>query len=161
MAVLNWMNYSKNICESFGILASINLSTPTQFFPHKYTSHLICRANHLADFYMTKYWSLKSHYQNKFEWNFIIVIWTWWFHMSSGMVFFTVLAVELLSKLLQVRSSHQRCSMKKGFLKNSQNSQEHTCARIWETLWHRCFLVNFAKFLRIPFLQNNLGRLLL
>ena len=28
-------------------------------------------------------------------------------------------------------------------------------------LWHRCFPVNFAKFLRTPFLQNNFGRLLL
>ena len=28
-------------------------------------------------------------------------------------------------------------------------------------LWHRCFSVNFVKFLRTPFLQNTLGRLLL
>ena len=28
-------------------------------------------------------------------------------------------------------------------------------------LWHRCFSVNFAKFLRTPFLQNTSGRLLL
>ena len=28
-------------------------------------------------------------------------------------------------------------------------------------LWHRCFPVNFAKFLRTPFLQNTSGRLLL
>ena len=28
-------------------------------------------------------------------------------------------------------------------------------------LWHRCFPVNFAKFLRTPFLQSNSGRLLL
>ena len=27
-------------------------------------------------------------------------------------------------------------------------------------LWHRCFPVNFVKFLRTPFLQNNSGRLL-
>ena len=27
-------------------------------------------------------------------------------------------------------------------------------------LWHRCFPVNFAKFLRTPFLQNTSGRLL-
>ena len=27
--------------------------------------------------------------------------------------------------------------------------------------WHRCFPVNFAKFLRTPFLQNFSGRLLL
>ena len=28
-------------------------------------------------------------------------------------------------------------------------------------LWHRCFPVNFAKFLRTPFLENTSGRLLL
>ena len=28
-------------------------------------------------------------------------------------------------------------------------------------LWHRCFAVNFAKFLTTPFLQNTSGRLLL
>ena len=28
-------------------------------------------------------------------------------------------------------------------------------------LWHGCFPVNFAKFLRTPFLQNTSGRLLL
>ena len=27
--------------------------------------------------------------------------------------------------------------------------------------WHRCFPVNFAKFLRTPFLQNTSGRLLM
>ena len=30
-----------------------------------------------------------------------------------------------------------------------------------KSLWHRCFPVNFAKFLRTPFLQNASGRLLL
>ena len=30
-----------------------------------------------------------------------------------------------------------------------------------ERHWHRCFPVNFAKFLRTPFLQNTYGRLLL
>ena len=57
---------------------------------------------------------------------------------------------------------------KKGFLKISQNSQENTCARISvlikvsvlkKRLCHRCFPVNFAKFLRTPFLieQNTSG----
>ena len=27
--------------------------------------------------------------------------------------------------------------------------------------WHRCFTMNFAKFLRTPFIQNTSGRLLL
>ena len=57
-----------------------------------------------------------------------------------------------------------------------QNSQENTCARVsffskvtgwglqfcWKKrLWHRCFAVNFAKFLRTSFLQNTFGLLLL
>ena len=29
------------------------------------------------------------------------------------------------------------------------------------TLWHTCFPVNFAEFLRPPFLQSTSGRLLL
>ena len=62
---------------------------------------------------------------------------------------------------------HQRCSMKKGVLKHFSNSQENTCARgtfatlLKKRLWLRCFPVNFAKFLRTPFLQNTSRRLLL
>ena len=56
------------------------------------------------------------------------------------------------------------------FLEISQNSQENTCARAFfnnvatllkKRLWHRCFPVNFAKFLGTPFLQNTSGRLFL
>ena len=58
---------------------------------------------------------------------------------------------------------------KKVFLEILQNSQENTCARVsffskvagLGRLWHRCFPVNFAKFLRTPFLQNTTGRLLI
>ena len=37
------------------------------------------------------------------------------------------------------RSSYQKCSVRKGVLK----------------LWHRCFAVNLAKFLRTPFLTEH------
>ena len=62
---------------------------------------------------------------------------------------------------------------KKVFLEISQNSQENTCARdsfliklqacnfIKKESLYRCFPVNFAKFLRTPFLQNTSGQLLL
>ena len=36
-----------------------------------------------------------------------------------------------------------------------------TATLLKKRLWHRCFPVNFAKFLRTPFLQNTSGRLLL
>ena len=72
----------------------------------------------------------------------------------------------------------QRCSVKKVFLGISQNSQENTCARISfliklqasglrlstllkKRFWHWCFPVNFAKFLRLPFLTEHLHWLLL
>ena len=54
----------------------------------------------------------------------------------------------------------RRCSVNKLFLEISQTSQENTCARfsfLKKRLWHRCFPVNFAKFLRTSFLQNTLG----
>ena len=61
----------------------------------------------------------------------------------------------------------QRSSVKKVFLEISQNSQEITCVRVSfliklqarpatllkKRLWHRRFPVNFAKFLRTPFLK--------
>ena len=58
------------------------------------------------------------------------------------------------------RSSHRRCSIKKVFLKTSQNQQENTCARVsllvklqvWG--WYRCFPVNFEKFLRTHFYRT-------
>ena len=75
-----------------------------------------------------------------------------------------------------VRSSHRRCSVKKGVLRNvAKFTGKHLCQRLFsnkfadlrpatllkKSLWHRCFPVNFAKFLITPFLQNTSGRLLL
>ena len=71
----------------------------------------------------------------------------------------------------------RRCSVKKVFIEISQNSRENTCSRVsfliklpaWgpatlllkKRLWHKCFPLNFAKFLRTPFLTEHLRRLLL
>ena len=67
------------------------------------------------------------------------------------------------------RSSHQRFSVRKVFLKISQNSQENTCARVFflnkvaslraATLLKRRLW--FVKFSGTPFLKNTPGRLLL
>ena len=70
---------------------------------------------------------------------------------------------------------NSRSSRPEVFVEISQNSQENTCARVFfnkvarlrpvtllkKRLWHRCFPVNFAKFLRTPFLLNTSGRMLL
>ena len=83
-----------------------------------------------------------------------------------------------LSRYLTIksRSSHPRCSIKTGVLRNfAKFKGKHLCQRLFfnknaglrpatiikKRLWHRCFPVNFAKFLRAPFLQNTSGRLLL
>ena len=77
------------------------------------------------------------------------------------------------------RSSHQMCSVKKSVLRNFEKfTGKHLCQSIFfnkvaglsprlspatllkKRLWHRCFPVNFAKFLRTPFLQNTSRRLL-
>ena len=53
-----------------------------------------------------------------------------------------------------------RCSVKKVFLEISQNSQENTSAKVSllkRRFWHRCFPVNFVKFLEHLFLRNAFG----
>ena len=72
----------------------------------------------------------------------------------------------------------QTCSGKKLFLEISQNSQENTCVRVSfliklqllpnkpatllkKRLWHRCFAMKFAKFLRTTFFAEHLWWLLL
>ena len=76
----------------------------------------------------------------------------------------------------QIRSSHRRCSVRKFFLRNfAKFTGKNLCQSLYfnkaadlspatlskQRLLHRCFPVNFAKFLRTPFLQNTSVRLLL
>ena len=76
--------------------------------------------------------------------------------------------------VLPYRSSHRRCSVRKGVLRNFTKFTGNTCARVSfsiklqdpatllkKRVWYRCFPANFAKFLRTTFLQNTSGRLLL
>ena len=70
-----------------------------------------------------------------------------------------------------VRSSHRRCSMKKGILKNlSKFTEKHLCQSLFfnkvaglgpaillkRWLWHKCFPMNFVKFSRTPFFTEHL-----
>ena len=50
---------------------------------------------------------------------------------------------------MSYRSSHPKCSVRKGVL------------RKFARAWHRCFPMNFEKFLRTPFLKNTSWRMLL
>ena len=74
------------------------------------------------------------------------------------------------------RSSHRRCSLRKGVLRNfAKFAGKHLCQSLFfnkatglrparllkKRLWHLCFPLNFAKFIRTLFLQNTSGQLLL
>ena len=73
-------------------------------------------------------------------------------------------------KASNFRSSHQRCSLRKGVPRNfAKFTGKHPCQSLFlnkvtglraatllkKRLWHRCFPVNFVKFLRTPFLQKQ------
>ena len=75
---------------------------------------------------------------------------------------------------IHIKSSHQRCSVKKGVLRNfAKYTGKHLCQSLLfnkvaglrpapslkKILCHRCFPVNLAKFLRTPFLPKTSGRL--
>ena len=76
-----------------------------------------------------------------------------------------------INDYLHVETVIQRCSLRKGVLRNfAKFTGKHLCQSLFfnkvatllkKRLWHRCPPVNFAKFLRTPFLQNSSGRLLL
>ena len=102
-----------------------------------------------------------------------------WCFTNSWNMFLKLLYTLLLfiERVYFLRSSHQRCSVRKGVkIEILQNSQENTCARVsflitllaWDLQLYlkkealtQAFSLNFAKFLKIPFLQNTSGRLLL
>ena len=60
--------------------------------------------------------------------------------------------------------SHGRCSVRKGVFRNFvkfTGKQLKPTTLLKMRLWHRCFPVNFAKFLRIPCLTEHIRWLLL
>ena len=60
------------------------------------------------------------------------------------------------------RSSHQRCSVKKGVLRNFEKfTEKHLCQSLFLIKLHRCLPVNYSKFVRTPFLQTTSKLLLL
>ena len=70
------------------------------------------------------------------------------------------------------RRSRPEVFCKKGVLRNfTKFTGKHLCQSLFfnkvtglglkKRFWHRCFPVDFAKFLRIPLVQNFYGRLLL
>ena len=76
-----------------------------------------------------------------------------------------ILEVTLVKMRFQIkflRSSRPEVFYKKGVLRNfAKVTGKNLCQSLFikKRLWHSCFPVNFAKFLRTPFLQNTSWRL--
>ena len=91
----------------------------------------------------------------------------WW--KISLFVKWMFLNLKIKCLLTIYESSHRRCSVIEGVLRNFA---KFTGKHLYQSLFFnkvdsgketrkRCFPVNFAKFLRTPFLQSTFGRLLL
>ena len=73
-------------------------------------------------------------------------------HQKRGLLYKLLYRIFSICGEFKTEAVVQRCSVEKVFLEILQNSQEHFCARV---SFLRCLPVNFAKFLRTPFLQNT------
>ena len=108
------------------------------------------------------------------------------FYMKANILqeFFICISVPLITLKISISSFYMvknqkqppEVFCKKGVLKTfAKLTGKHLCQSLFfnkviglmsatllkKRLWYRCFLVNFVKFLRTPFLQNTSGRLLL
>ena len=95
--------------------------------------------------------------------------------MSVNCFFCTLKVIEIscVFYFTGVKAVSQKCSVKKLFWEITQHTQENTCAKVSSLIklqatgllknrfWHRCFPVNFPKFLRTPFLTEHVRQLLL
>ena len=52
------------------------------------------------------------------------------------------------------KSSHWRCSVRKDVLRNFAKFTGRPVTLLKKRLWHWCFPLNFAKFLRTPFYRT-------
>ena len=70
---------------------------------------------------------------------------------------------RLIENSVRAKSSHHHypSSCPEVFCKTNvlRNFAKFTGKHLCQSLWHKCFPVNFAKFLRTPFSQNTSGRL--
>ena len=95
--------------------------------------------------------------------------------LEYSFFFNCLLTLTRFCVLADYRSSHQRCFVEKGVLKNFVNfTAKHLCLSLFsiklktlagnfikKRLQYRCFPMKFAKILRTPILKNICERLLL
>ena len=115
---------------------------------------------------MIYYWFLHLIYKNA---NNMKLNWSWLANSSIFFCFFLDLysiSENIWRRFSHFRSSHQRCSIRKGVLRNfAKFTRKRLCQSLFfnkiaglrratllkKRLCYRCFPVNFSKFLRTPF----------
>ena len=90
-----------------------------------------------------------------------------WKYDFDGKIWIALLSSRILTKKASFRSSRLEVFSKKGVLSNfAKFTGKHLCQSLFyntlliKRLWHRWFPVNFAIFLRTPFLPEHSGGLL-
>ena len=88
-----------------------------------------------------------------------VVAFAWFFTKSSLVLLIKVLLIEK-KRVLQIGAIiTNRCTIVGKYVNKPSGLRPATLLK--NRLWHRCFPVNFAKFLRIPFLTEHFRWLLL
>ena len=124
--------------------------TQDQCINHTETSQLTLNINQMIGFYMI---------QNSVKLNKVLSP----HHMLNSLLlwWFQLLIIQEIRLFPTFRSSHWRCSVKKGVLRNfAKFTEKHLCESLFlnkvagvrlatllkKRLWYRCFPMNFAKF---------------
>ena len=166
---------SKNYCQMISFIGTFKRFLTTVFWLEdgkNFTQHPLTYASQRQQFIMSgqiynvhssRLWLVKTRF---------IIIWLLAV-LEYGFIFASSVATRF--KIVKVRNSSQGCSIKKVFLKIfAKFTGKHLCRCLFwnkvtgltsvtlskKRLWHRHFPVNFAKFLRMLFLQNTSGKLL-
>ena len=103
---------------------------------------------------------LRTHCLQNTSWLLLLrEVSTVWSFSKTKVVF--IFKTEWVSSVFITETVAQRCSVEKVSWEGVIG--KHLCQSIFinKRLWDRCFAVNFAKFLRTPFLIEQLWRLLL
>ena len=126
-------------------------------FPTKTVDRLIPKKNKDEQYHVEK---KKKGISSNVSYNIVLKTWKSWFLFSKD--------ANLTEKFKIIRSNHLEVFCKRAVLKNlTKSTGKHLCQSLKPTtllrnrLWHSCFPMNFAKFLRTSFFIEHLHQLLL
>ena len=131
------LNYAWKLCYSWFLLLLILIALTGK----TYSKLLIKELEHFSEISSVK----DRHCWRHFQETLIVLV---FFKSSHSQLLWII---DVLKTIWKIQKQPQKL-----FLKIPQNSQVFS----W-CFWHRCFPVNFVTFLRILYLQNTSGRLLM